>query len=70
MALKREMKITINKDGTFNIEVNGVGGPECLDFTEFLEQELGDVVERERTTEYYQETEQVDHIHVGGSDDD
>lgn len=70
MALKREMKITINKDGTFNIEVNGVPGPECLDFTSFLEEELGDVVERERSQEFYQEAEQTDHIHVGGTDDE
>jgi hypothetical protein len=70
MALKREMKITINKDGTFNIEVNGVPGPECLDFTSFLEEELGDVVERERSQEFYQEGEQTDHIHVGGNDND
>ena len=69
MALKREMKITINPDGTFNIEVDGVPGPECLDFTAFLEQELGDVVERERTAEFYQEGDQDTHLHVGGDDD-
>lgn len=70
MALKREMKITIAPDGTFNIEVDGVAGPECLDFTSFLEEELGEVVNRERTAEFYQEADQGTHIHVGGDDDD
>ena len=70
MALKREMKISINPDGTFKIEVNGVPGPECLDFTSFLEEELGDVVERERTTDFYQEVDNDAHIHLGGTDDE
>lgn len=53
---KREMKITIGKDGGVNIEVQGVGGPDCLEFSKFLEDELGEVLSRERTPEYYKET--------------
>ncbi len=71
MALKREMKITIGKGGEVNIEVNGVSGPDCMDFTKFLEEELGDVVARERTNEFYQEAEGNTQttLHVGGDDD-
>ena len=56
---KREMQITIGKDGGVNIEVKGVGGPDCLEFSKFLEDELGEVVERERTAEYYKEQEKL-----------
>ena len=52
---KREMIITIGKDGGVNIEVQGVPGGDCLEFSKFLEEELGEVVERQKTVEYYQE---------------
>lgn len=52
---KREMKITIRKDGKVDIEVQGVPGADCLDFSRFLEEELGTVEERVKTGEYYQE---------------
>ena len=56
---KREMQITIGKDGGVNIEVKGVGGPDCLEFSKFLEDELGEVIDRERTPEFYQEQEKL-----------
>ncbi len=68
MALKREMKINIGPDGNVTIEVIGVGGKECLDFTEFLEMELGEVVDRERTAEFYQKSDLENHIIVGQGD--
>lgn len=52
---KREMIITIGSDGEVGIEVQGVPGKDCLDFTKFLEDELGEVVSREKTAEFYQE---------------
>jgi len=53
--MKRELVIQIAPDGTISLEVKGVKGGECLDFTKFLEEALGDVIEREKTSEYYQE---------------
>ena len=58
MAKKREIIITIGPDGDVQIKVEGVGGSDCVDFTKFLEEELGDVTEREFTSEYYQEEEE------------
>jgi hypothetical protein len=55
MVMKREMIIQIAPDGTISLEVKGVQGAECLDFSKFLEDALGDVVQREKTSEYYQE---------------
>jgi hypothetical protein len=54
MVLKREMEIEIGRDGRVNIKVKGVQGVECLEFSQFLEEALGETVEQELTSEYYQ----------------
>ncbi len=54
MVLKREIEIEIGRDGKVNIKVKGVSGAECLEFSQFLEEALGDTLEREFTSEYYQ----------------
>jgi hypothetical protein len=54
MVLKREMEIEIGRDGKINIKVKGVQGADCLEFSQFLEEALGDTVEQELTSEYYQ----------------
>lgn len=59
MAKKRDIVITIGPDGDVDIQVEGVPGGDCLDFTKFLEEELGEVVSREHTSEYYQQEEEV-----------
>lgn len=56
MAGKRQIKIIITKEGKATIEVDGVSGPDCIEFTKFLEEALaaGESIEREKTGEYYQ----------------
>jgi hypothetical protein len=54
MVLKREMEIEIGRDGKVSIKVKGVQGTECLEFSQFLEEALGETVEQELTSEYYQ----------------
>jgi hypothetical protein len=54
MVLKREMEIEIDRDGKVNIKVKGVQGTDCLEFSQFLEEALGETVEQEITSEYYQ----------------
>ena len=53
--MKREMVIQIAPDGTISLQVKGVQGGECIEFSKFLEDALGDVIEREKTSEFYQE---------------
>ena len=66
MAKKQDIVITIGPDGEVQIQVEGVSGAGCIDFTKFLEEELGDVTERVHTSEYYQEAEEGVKIEVGG----
>ena len=66
MEMKREeLDIVIAEDGTVTIQVNGVKGKRCLDATAFLEEALGDVEERDFTSEYYQDGEQDTHVDAG-----
>jgi hypothetical protein len=66
MAKRRDIVITIGPDGQVQIKVEGIGGPDCVDFTKFLEEELGEVTERTYTGEYFQEGETETTIKVGG----
>ena len=54
MVLKRELEIDIGHDGKVSIKVKGVEGTDCLEFSQFLEEALGETVEQELTSEYYQ----------------
>lgn len=54
MVLKREMEIEISRDGKVSITVKGVQGRECLEVSQFLEEGLGETIEQELTSEYYQ----------------
>ena len=58
--MKREMEVTITPDGKVSMQVKCVPGKACEEFSEFLEDALGgEVIERQRTAEYYQEEEQT-----------
>lgn len=51
----QEIEVFIDKDGKVRIEVRGVKGMSCLDFTKDLEEALGgEVEEREMTPEAYE----------------
>ena len=68
MATKKELMITIGPDGEVQIQVEGAAGPECLDLTKFLEDELGEVTDRQLSASYYQEAEEEVSISLDGGD--
>jgi|GEM_PF-1641859 len=49
-----EIRVVIEKDGKFVLEVLGKSGPQCLAATQGIEEEMGEVVDRQRTKEFYQ----------------
>lgn len=55
MVMKKEMEITIFPEGEITIHVKGVKGKKCIDFSKFLEGAIGEVIEREKTSEFYEE---------------
>ena len=52
--MRQELQIEITPDGEVKLTVKGAPGGECLELTKKLEEELGIIVEREMTSEYYQ----------------
>jgi hypothetical protein len=56
VVVKREIVIQIAADGSIALEVKGVAGPDCVEFTKALEEALGEVIQRERTPDFYQQT--------------
>lgn len=60
MGVKQEIEITIGKNGEVQIHVQGVDGPQCLEFSKFLEDSLGTAVKTEKTSEYYKEKQKAE----------
>jgi hypothetical protein len=53
VADKTELEIHIGPDGTVKITTHGLRGEACMEETRALEQALGRVLRREKTSEYY-----------------
>ncbi len=51
----QDIEIKIGPQGEVTFEVKGVSGSRCLDVTQFLEEAVGEVREREYTPSYYAE---------------
>ena len=52
-----EIRVVIEKDGKLTLKVSGKGGPQCLTVTQDLEEEMGQVLNRQRTPEFYQKAQ-------------
>lgn len=67
---KQDIQISISSSGEVSFTIKGVKGAACLDETKFLEQALGGgVIEREKTSEYYEASESGYVSSYSGSDD-
>lgn len=51
--MNEQIKLIVEKDGKLRIEVEGGRGSHCLSVTEFLEKEMGEVLVRQRTSDFY-----------------
>lgn len=66
MAVRQEIDIEITPDGEVKLTVRGAPGGACLELTKALEEELGIVVDREKTSEFYQQPATVqDEVKIG-----
>jgi hypothetical protein len=52
-----EIKVVIEKDGKLVLQVQGKVGPQCLTVTQALEEEMGEVLNRQRTPQFYQKAQ-------------
>jgi hypothetical protein len=56
---QREFDITIGKDGSVQLHVNGYKGRGCLEAVKFFEQIVGEMKSQQQTNEFYEPDEQV-----------
>ena len=62
-----EISIEIKPNGEVELKVDGVKGASCMDLTKFLEEALGEVVDRQHTSEYF-ENEVTETVSVGSDE--
>ncbi|HET9624801.1 MAG TPA: DUF2997 domain-containing protein [Kofleriaceae bacterium] len=68
---KQDIEIVINAKGEVTFEVKGVKGGNCLAETKFLEQALGgDVIDQQKTSEFYEGSEGYVSTWAGEGKDD
>jgi hypothetical protein len=70
---KQDIEIVINPKGEVTFEVKGVKGGSCLDETKFLEQALGGdaaIVDQQKTSEFYEQSEGYVSTWAGEAKDD
>jgi hypothetical protein len=68
---KQDIEIVIAPDGKVSFTVKGVKGPDCLSETKFLEDALGgEVLDRQKTSEYYEQSEGYASVYTGEDKDD
>ena len=48
-----QIKVVINRDGTLVLNVKDSRGARCLNLTASIEQEMGHVLDRQRTSDFY-----------------
>jgi hypothetical protein len=66
---KQDLEIVIGPRGEVTFTVKGVKGAGCIDETKFLEAALGgEVVEQQKTGEFYEQSEGYTSRWVGGED--
>ena len=53
MAKKQELEFSIDDDGKISIKVIGAEGKECLEMTKAIEEALGIVTDRQKTSDFY-----------------
>ncbi len=56
---QREFEITIGKDGTVDVHIHGYKGKSCSEAVKLFEQIVGEIRERQNTSELYEPEEQV-----------
>jgi Protein of unknown function (DUF2997) len=59
VAEKVELELTIGQDGVVRIKTHGLRGQACMVETKGLEEAVGSVKSREKTSEFYQQETQA-----------
>ncbi|MBN1699182.1 MAG: DUF2997 domain-containing protein [Spirochaetales bacterium] len=59
MAERHDIDITITSTGEVSLTVSGIDGPRCVELTKDIENDLGEVLSKEKTSEYFNPEKKV-----------
>ena len=62
--MKEQIKVVVERDGTVTVSAERMPGPQCISLTEFLEKGLGEVVKRQKTTDFYRTARLLQRHHL------
>lgn len=62
--MKDQIRVIIEKDGKVSFEVENVHGPKCVAMTEAFEKEIGGIVDRQKTSDFYTSAKSIVKTHV------
>ena len=63
--MSRKIVLKIRKDGTVESEIKGVSGSACMDYIDLIKELVdGEVVQVEKTPEYYQHIISEEEINI------
>ena len=48
-----QIKVIVENNGVLTIKVQGIPGSKCLSLTESFEREIGEVLERQKTSDFF-----------------
>lgn len=51
---KEELEITISTEGKVKVHIKGIKGKKCMNYVDFIKQNIGNVEEQKLTSEYYE----------------
>ena len=51
--MKEEIRITIDKSAKLVLNVHGIPGAQCISVTKAFEREMGELLDRSKTREFY-----------------
>jgi ABC-type transporter Mla subunit MlaD len=63
MSKQETVKYSIRQDGLVSVETSGMTGSQCLEVTKGVEEELGTVLTREFSPDYYENEPVEEFVH-------
>lgn len=60
--MSRIIEVTVSPTGETKVQTKGYSGIDCLEASKFLEKALGVTTKETRTSEFYEETRNEEHV--------
>ncbi len=62
--MSEQIKVTVEMDGSVSFEVQNISGSRCVSVTRIFEKGLGDILERNKTKDFYKTARKTAKNHI------